>query len=295
MTSKTLIAATLVVALPGLAMAGEQIIEIPVGGDIVSATLVSPEGKPNAPVVLMLPAFGVPRDGLPIAGTDDKLFERAATSFAEAGFASLRIDYRGTGDSGGEPSAATLHSHIEDGVAALDWVKAQTDGPISSAVLGWSMGGAIAPAVARNAGADALAMLNPALDLGPAFTFGIGVEQMRAALADGASAEMPGAEGAPATPLSAAFLRSTLEVLPQADLALFHGPVFMAVGTEDDIVFPQPELGKAALNYHSGAHELMVEPMDHFFNIADGAQQSDAVFGHAQAFLAKALMGHPEK
>ena len=295
MTSKTLIAATLVAALPGFGIAGEQILEIPVEGDIVAATLVTPEGKPNAPVVLMLPAFGVPRDGLPIAGSDDKLFERAATSFADVGIASLRIDYRGTGDSGGESSDATLHSHIEDGVAALDWVKSQTEGPISSAVIGWSMGGAIAPAVARGAGADALVLLNPALDLGPAFTFGIGVEQMRAALADGAAAEMPGAEGAPATPLSAAFLRSTLEVLPQADLALFNGPVFMAVGTGDDIVFPQPELGKAALAYHPGAHELMVQPMDHFFDIADGAQQSDAVFGKARAFLGKALMDSVEK
>lgn len=290
MTPKTLIAMSLAVTLPSLALAGERAIEIPVGGDTLSATLIAPDDDPDAPVVLMLPAFGVPKDGLPIEGTGEKLFERAATSLSEAGFASLRIDYRGTGESGGAPSDVTLQRHVEDGIAALDWIKDQADAHVSFAVLGWSMGGAIAPAVARGADADALIMLNPALDLGPAFTFGIGVDQMRAALAEGATADLPGAEGASATPLPAAFLRSTLEILPQADLALFEGPVFMAAGTQDAIVFPQPELAEAALSYHSGPHELMVQPMDHFFNIAKGSGQSDAVFEAVGRFLETALM-----
>lgn len=59
----------------------------------------------------------------------------------------------------------------------------------------------------------------------------------------------------------------------------------MAVGTEDSIVFPQPALAKAALAYHMGPQDLMVEPMDHFFNITNGASQSDAVIDAALVFL----------
>lgn len=287
MSSRPLILAGVIAALPSHAPADTQVVSIPVEAEALAATYTAPDGAPDAPVVLMLPAFGVPRDGVPVAGTDDQLFSRAAQALAERGYASLRIDYRGTGDSAGDPQAATMTTHVADGLAAIEWLRARAEGaPVQTAVLGWSMGAAVAPAVARQAQADALVMLNPALDLGTAFTFGIGADQMRAALAEGAAAQMPGAEDAP---LSAAFLRSTLEVLPQADLALYPGPVFMAVGTQDQIVFPQPELGQAALSYHTGPNELSVRAMDHYFNTGEGAAMADAVFADAISFLDQSL------
>ena len=89
--------------------------------------------------------------------------------------------------------------------------------------------------------------------------------------------------------VSAAFLRSTLEILPQADLALYDRPVFMAVGTDDEIVFPQPRLAQAALSYHPGVHVLKVMAMNHFFDVDDGPERVDAVFGAASMFLAQFL------
>lgn len=279
-------AALFIALLPGALLAEEERVTFEVDGMSVVGTLNLPDGIANPPVVVMLSAFGVNRDAGPIAGTDESFFARASRLWAEDGIASLHIDYRFTGESDGEFIDATMQAHVADGLAALDWLRQdERVDPDRIGVMGWSMGGAVAASVAGQSdpAVSALVMVNPALNLGTAFTLGLGSEKMGAALTSGTAAELVLPSGSML--IGAQFLVSTLEVLPQAELARYDGPVMMAIGTNDTIVFPQPALGEAALSYHAGENTLIARPMDHYLNMTDGPERIDEVVGLAGEFL----------
>jgi dienelactone hydrolase len=280
------VAALFLTFLPGALLAEQERVTFDVDGMSVVGTLNLPDGVENPPAVVMLSAFGVNRDSGPIAGTDESFFARAARLWAEDGIASLHIDYRFTGESEGEFIDVTMQAHVADGLAALDWLR--RDGRVNPdhiGVMGWSMGGGVAASVAGQSdpAVTALVMVNPALNLGTAFTLGLGAEKMAAALASGTAAELVLPSGSMV--IGAPFLVSTLEVLPQAELARYDGPVMMAIGTNDTIVFPQPALGEAAMSYHAGEEMLIVRPMDHYLNMAEGPEQIDEIVDLAGDFL----------
>jgi hypothetical protein len=83
------------------------------------------------------------------------------------------------------------------------------------------------------------------------------------------------------------FFESTFTLVPAAELARYKGPLFVAVGTKDDIVFPQPALGQSLMRYHGGKGELFVRPMDHFFNVFQDEKQLDELIMATGAFLRK--------
>lgn len=95
-------AGALALALLGTAQAAEEVVSILVDGQMIKATLETPDGTAApAPVVLMLHGFTGSRDELPVKDTDEGVFSRTARQLAENGFASLRIDFRGSGESEG--------------------------------------------------------------------------------------------------------------------------------------------------------------------------------------------------
>lgn len=279
-------AALFIALLPGAVLAEQERVTFNVDGMSVVGTLNLPDGVENPPAIVMLSAFGVNRDAGPIAGTEESFFARASRLWAEEGIASLHIDYRYTGESDGDFIDATLQAHVADGLAALDWLRQDRRvNPDRIGVMGWSMGGAVAASIASNSdpAVSALVMVNPALNLGTAFTLGLGPDKMGAALTSGTPAELVLPSGSML--IGAPFLISTLEVLPQADLARYDGPVMMAVGTNDTIVFPQPALSEAAMAYHAGEKSLIVRPMDHYLNMSEGPEQIDEIVGLARDFF----------
>ena len=85
----------------------------------------------SAPTLVFLPGFGSDMEGAKALALD---------AFAERnGVAMLRLDYSGTGSSGGEFADGTLALWLEEVLAAVDQL---TDGPLI--VVGSSMGGWIA-------------------------------------------------------------------------------------------------------------------------------------------------------
>src|SRR5204863_8902397 len=77
------------------------------------------------------------------------IFARAAQAWAAKGFASLRIDFRGGGDSDGKSEDTTLSGQIKDAMAAMDFLQSEKTVDASRlSLVGWSMGGAVASAVA---------------------------------------------------------------------------------------------------------------------------------------------------
>jgi dienelactone hydrolase len=83
---------------------------------------------------------------------DGRLFVQAARHFAAAGFAALRFDFYGSGDSDGNFDEWTMDTQIADAVAALDWFGSQAEVDAARVgALGLSRGGAV---LARLAGQD---------------------------------------------------------------------------------------------------------------------------------------------
>jgi len=75
---------------------------------------------------------------------DRRLFVQAARHLAEAGFAVLRMDFYGSGNSDGRFEEMTVLTEVEDAVAMLDWFTAQPGIDNDRiGVIGLSMGGAV--------------------------------------------------------------------------------------------------------------------------------------------------------
>ncbi|NLO05940.1 MAG: alpha/beta fold hydrolase [candidate division WS1 bacterium] len=90
----------------------EQHLFFPSHGQRVLGVLHRPEGPPRPGALVFLHGWSGYRIG------PHQMFTKSARQAAELGFASLRFDFRGRGDSEGDASATTLSTMIEDAVAA---------------------------------------------------------------------------------------------------------------------------------------------------------------------------------
>lgn len=109
-------------------------LEFQSGGDTCRAWLLSPEGA-NAPLPCIVMAHGL---GL----TRNSGLREYAIAFANAGYAVLLFDYRGFGDSGGEPrQLISFRKQLQDWAAAIEHARAHSgiDGR-RMATWGYSLG-----------------------------------------------------------------------------------------------------------------------------------------------------------
>lgn len=285
-------AAVLIFVSMSSAQAAEETVTLEVEGQKVVGTLTLPDGIEKPPVILLLHGFTGNRHELEIPAVKEGIFTRAARIWAEDGYASLRIDYRFNGDSDGEFADSTLQAHLADAMAALDWlaVSRRVD-PKRVALVGWSMGGAIGASVAGRTehDLDALALWAPGVNMAASITMLFGPETVKKGLAAGeepVKATLPwGAE----VQLKQAFFDSLFMLDPIADIVDYEGPLFVAVGTKDDVVFPQPESGQILLDYHDGPEELWVRDMDHVFNAFQGVETVDELISATGDFIDKAM------
>lgn len=271
--------------------AAEETVTFDVEGMKVVGTLNLPDGVQNPPAILLLHGFTGSRNELPIPAADNEgIYTRAARMWAAEGIASLRIDYRYNGDSDGEFADSTLQAHVADGLAALDFLAAS--GRVDAGrigLVGWSMGGAVGAAVAARTAheLDAVALWAPGTNMAAAITMLFGTDKTKEGLA---SAGQPvkftlpwGAE----IQLKSGFFESLFLVDPVAEISRYPGPLFVAVGSKDDVVFPQPASGQVLLDYHDGEEELFVRPMDHVFNAFVGVEQVDELIAATGAFVSR--------
>lgn len=111
----------------------------------VRGTLNQPAHDRPVPAVLMLHGFASHRHEV------GDLYRRLADALAALGIASLRIDFRGWGESSGQMVDSTVRGQIEDARAAAAWLLAQpfTDDQ-RMGLIGFSMGGTIAIHIASD-------------------------------------------------------------------------------------------------------------------------------------------------
>jgi len=264
---------TAALALVGPAAATEEAVRFQSEGLTVVGTLNTPDGE-LAPVVLLLHGFTGSRDELPVTGTDEGVFSRTARLLSEAGYASLRIDFRGSGESDGSFADTTFEGQVTDALAALEFLagEARVDGG-RIAVIGWSQGGLVATAVAGRSGAPQAVALWAAV-AAPQQTFGmlLGEETITA----GVDAEGP----VPITlpwgvdiELNAGFFEGIRDFDPVREIGAYGGPLFVAQGTLDDLVLPAS--ADLLIAGHGGESELWLKEMDHVFGAFTGPEILD--------------------
>ncbi len=97
-----------------------------------------PDRPARPPVVMLLHGF----TGHHIES--GHLFSQAARHLAKAGFAALRFDFYGSGNSDGDFAEMTVFTEVADAAAALDWLSAHPDLDTTRAgVVGLSLGGCV--------------------------------------------------------------------------------------------------------------------------------------------------------
>lgn len=265
----------------------EQTVTLTTNGQPFVGTLVTPAGEP-APVVLLLHGFTGARDELATDHVTEGVFAHTAARLAEAGFASLRIDFRGSGESLADLSFAdtTFEGQIADAQAAVSYLAGldTVDGQ-DIHVIGWSQGGLVAASLAgRGAAVDTVSLWNAVGD--PEATFGgiLGDETLAMGIAaapdDVIAATLPwGAE----ITLKGAFFDEVATHDPFAEIAGFGGPLFVAVGTNDTTVLP--ENGTRFIDAHDGEEMLWSAEMDHVFNVFGTDEALGALVDQTIAFI----------
>ena len=115
-------------------------VSIPRGRISLTGTLEIPSGQGPVPAVLMVQGSAA------VDRSNYGLFDNLAACLADSGIASLRVDDRGVGGSGGVKHDLSTANLVEDVIAVLDYLvsRPETD-PAMIGLLGHSYGGALIP------------------------------------------------------------------------------------------------------------------------------------------------------
>ncbi len=193
----------------------------------VVATLSMPASETPVPAVLMLHGFASVRDEV------GEMFKRLAPELGERGIASLRIDFRGWGESAGEMKDSTVSGMVEDATAAYDYLSGlETVDAERIGVLGFSLGGSIA---VFTAGEHPQAFQSMALWSAPgrlldAYLEGFGQEVFDTAAAEG---EVTVDLGFRSVTLSDDFFTSLEAYDYQQEFARYEGAFLVVAGSAD--------------------------------------------------------------
>ncbi|WP_309121049.1 alpha/beta fold hydrolase [Paenibacillus sp.] len=208
----------------------ERHIEIRSQGARLAATLHYPpmEGawEPSRfPAVVICHGFAGDRIG------EHRLFVKAARAFASAGYAALRFDYAGCGESGGDYGDTGMDDWIAQTRCALDYVlDLDFVDPNRVALLGHSLGGAVAAlTAARDKRAKTLALWAPT---GHPFQDIVGIVGKAAyeeAVTQGETEYLGYA-------LKPAFFASLATCHPFREARTFEGDALLVHGTADAVI-----------------------------------------------------------
>lgn len=241
----------------------EYRIDIPAGDHAIPAILAVPKaGGPNAehPAVLMVHGFASHKDEV------GDMYKREARYLAVAGYASLRIDFAGSGESTQPWVDNTFDGMVADTRTALDWLIAHpsTDDD-RIGILGFSLGSRISAAVA---GTDdriaAFANWSGAVENGrDGFDFFFDTYYEEAVENGSVVVDL----GFTVVELSEAWFDSMAASHARDDVAGYDGPL-LAIAGEDDVTVP-PIVSKELI-LHAGSLDATLRILpgaDHIYHV----------------------------
>lgn len=257
-----------------------------------AGTIVYPANidKP-CPAVLLLPGFLGERDELPVVNTfvpaeggrPQGMWERTALKLAEAGYVSLRIDYRNSGKSEGLWQDATVTGELSDAKVALKYL---SENPAVDknklAVCGLSLGGALASCMSNEPLVKVVVLWSAAPDLGILNIFLLPDQQAELEEKGIVTFSLPWGE---TTTLKKGFFDSAKELHPLEEIGKFKGPLLDICGTNDALVAPQPQQAQKFIDAHNGEEKLVVLEADHTFDNFVGPEKLDQAIGETISWL----------
>lgn len=269
-------------AMTAAAHAAEEKIALDSGGTSIAGVLNIPDGSEKPPVVLILHGFTGQKEEFVIGGTETGLFTDIARRLAEAGIASLRIDFAGSGESGGAWEDTTFSGQIADAVAVFDQLQVlpNVDGS-RIGILGYSQGGLVgAHLAAARPETDAVVLWAPVTN--PIETYGtiMGREKIAAALAAPADKVITSdLSWGGSTNLKARFFHEMPAISAAGAISGYSGPLRLIVGSQETIVAPQPAAAEQLLRYHDGVEDIVVMETDHDFGAGASIAPVDEYLG----------------
>ncbi len=202
------------------------------------------------------------------------LYQRLAQALAEAGIASLRIDFAGTGDSPVDYRHYTLSSASNDARVAIEFLRAH--GEIDStriAVLGFSQGGLIAQQVAlEDSKLAALALWSSVAADGSAAFAGLFDRYYEQAQRDGfATVEFPWRS---ALEFPHQWFEEVREQTLRSAMEAFDRPLLVVAGAADQVVPPEQSMALMGSATHPYSQGILLAGASHIFNVLDAEQSS---------------------
>ena len=190
----------------------------------IAAIVNQPAGEGPLPAVLMLHGFASHKDEV------GDMYKRLAAALAEQGIASLRLDFRGWGESVGGMENSTVQGMVEDAevgynyLASLEFVDAERIG-----VIGFSLGGriAIVSAAQHPDWYPTMVLWSTGGNIPPDF---LGRENLDAARANG---QVTVDLGWREVTLGAGFFESLTLYDMEIEYPRYAGSVFIVAGSED--------------------------------------------------------------
>ena len=191
-----------------------------------------------------------------------RLFIRLSRKLEDYRIASLRFDFRGCGDSGGDYHQFTVFDEVADTYKAIDCLSGQLGVDRERiGILGFSLGGVVATyAAARTNKIKALSLWAPAVGLQKH------AEKMTAQLGNGVSLRSIRNRYIDyhGTLIGRRFLQQLPQIDPLAEIERFHSPVLLIHGTEDETV-----PAEASTEYYNVLKKKNVSVEKHLVSGAD--------------------------
>jgi fermentation-respiration switch protein FrsA (DUF1100 family) len=270
------------------------------GGTVYGTWVMPADVRGKVPAVLLLHGFTGTRDELPVLETDftstETMYSRTARVFAENGIATLRIDFRGSGESIDEIGfeETTFTGQVSDAHAAVEWLDDHRRvGDIG--VLGLSQGGLVGAITAEShKRVSSLVLWSPVANPVDTYKTVLGANNVLDGLTQ-PSTTLTLPWGAVIT-LNQPFFEELYSVDPIAAISHYDKPLQVVVGIRDDTVTPQPYYGETYMTYHDGYEEIVVVDGDHVFDVlaGNGAPALTEAIGEAVDWFGETLR-HPRR
>ncbi len=245
--------------LPAAAQAGEEVVMIQGSQRAIPATITLPDGAGPFPFVVMYHGTGSNRHE---AGNG---YDLLAPKLAEAGIASARFDFAGSGDSTVDYKQYTFASGITDGQDVIAYMRGLPEvDDARLGLLGWSQGGTIAMLTAsRDGDVKSLVTWAGALDMRNAFS------ELYAEAEKNGFAVMKFDWRTPLN-LSLDWFNQARSTDVAAELANYDGATLAIAGDKDTVVPPATADAIVAAAGGSDKLKSIIAGADHTFNIFSG-------------------------
>lgn len=265
----------------------QEIITFQNEGMKMACTLVIPRTPYKPPIAITMNGFGENRHYKIIPDTGGEYFyERVSRILAEQGIATLRIDYRGSGDSDGTFDMTSFSSQIADALAAIDYTAKNLKNKVNVnrlGLVGFSQGGLVASiSASRDSRVNSLAIWSAVASPPITYEYLLKREGMQAGidLPEGGKVTIPiyiGDYYYGDFTLGKKFFKDLFSVDPLVAVGKYKGPLLYAAGLQDVIVWPQPYMGQMYMTYHDGFEKFVSFDTDHEFLSDFGPGEFDKV------------------